>query len=99
MKHNIFLYAMLASVFTLGACSDDDDESCEKDEVCEVEYSVCCSSGSDDDCTFVVDGVEYDSFEDASENFECTASAFPDEDKARAIQSLKDLTARAKANL
>ncbi|WP_420581090.1 hypothetical protein [Reichenbachiella sp.] len=99
MKHKIFLYALLASVFTLGACSDDDEESCEKDEVCEVEFSVCCSSGSDDDCTYVVDGTEYDNFEDASENFVCTASAFPDEAKSRAMQSLKDLTARAKANL
>ena len=99
MKYKLFTYALMAGAITFGSCSDDDDESCEKDEVCEVEYSVCCSSGSDDDCTYVVDGTEYDSFEAASENFECTASAFPDEDKARAIQSLKDLTARAKANL
>lgn len=99
MKNNKILYVvMLAMGFAISSCGDD-DESCEKDELCEVEYSVCCSSDNDDDCTYVVDGTEYDSFEEASDNFECSASVIPNEDKSRIREALKALTASAKANL
>lgn len=99
MKNKLALLAILAMVFTISACGDDDEESCQKDEICESEITVCCASNSDDDCKYVVDGTEYDTEEEASESIECAAGAAPDGDKSSVRQSLKSMTTRAKANL
>lgn len=97
MRTKIFFYSMLTVAISFASCGDDDDETCEKDEVCEATITVCCTSETE--CKYNVDGTDYDSLEDASESLECTASAAPDGDKSRVLQSLQSLATRAKANL
>lgn len=93
MKHNIFLTAMLAMAIGLSSCSDDEDESCSADEdICTVVVTVCCTSETE--CKYQVGDEEYDSFEEASKDSECTASKAP----VDVENGLKALAIRAKAN-
>lgn len=88
---------LMLSAFYLVSCGED-DETCEKDEdICTVVVTVCCTSESE--CTYQVGDKEYDTFEEASQDSECAATSAPNNEPSRVMESLKALTARAKANL
>lgn len=98
MKQNLFLTSILALAIGFTSCGDDDEESCSNDEICEeTSITVCCESQSQ--CTYTVNGTEYDNEEDAIENASCPASASPNDDKSEVREAIRSLTARAKANI
>lgn len=100
MKNIIAKYTLVVlTAFMLGACSDDDDETCERDDdICTVTVTVCCTSETE--CKYQVGDQEYDTFEEAVQDSECTtASKAPDNGKSSIVQGFQNLTAKAKANL
>lgn len=98
MRQNLFFTSILALAIGFTSCGDDDEESCSNDEICEeTEITVCCESSSN--CTYTVNGTEYDNEDDAIDAASCPASAFPNGDKSSVREAIQSLTARAKANI
>lgn len=97
---NILRYALiLLFPLALVSCNDDDDETCEQDEICpNVEVTVCCT---DDECTYEYDGRTYNETEyaDLVQNIDCDNAAAPFNEDSFVNQKLEAMTLKAKARM